>query len=188
MTMVLAHLLLAWSWIATQSRRLFTAQSFRARINYLINMTLFAGVTAVIFSGILISQKAIPTLTGTNAAPEMDWRWDLLHNRFSQNVLILSGFHLAINWDWALAAIQKLFFPIVEKARKTVAASEEARYEIGPRIVTDRSDLSGCRCICRIDGNLWRLEAACFSKCKLAGGARAPTFRTSGPLLSRRHW
>jgi hypothetical protein len=48
----------------------------------------------------------------------MDWRWDLLHNRFSQNVLILSGFHLAINWDWALAAIQKLFFPIVEKARE----------------------------------------------------------------------
>jgi hypothetical protein len=72
MTMVLAHLLLAWSWIATQSRRLVTAQSFRARINYLINMTLFAGVTAVIFSGILISQKAIPTLIGTNAAPEMD--------------------------------------------------------------------------------------------------------------------
>jgi hypothetical protein len=35
-------------------------------------MTLFAGVTAVIFSGILISQKAIPTLIGTNAAPEMD--------------------------------------------------------------------------------------------------------------------
>jgi cytochrome b len=70
--MVLAHLLFAWSWIATQSRRLFTAQSFRARINYLINMTLFAGVTAVIFSGILISQKAIPTLIGTNAAPEMD--------------------------------------------------------------------------------------------------------------------
>ena len=43
--MVFAHLLLAWSWIATQSRRLFGA------------------VTAVIFSGILISQKAIPTLS-----------------------------------------------------------------------------------------------------------------------------
>lgn len=116
--MVLAHLLLAWSWISTQSRRLFTAQSFRSRINYLINLTLFAGVTAVIFSGILISQKAIPTLTGTNAAPEMDWRWDLLHNRFSQNVLILSGLHLAINWDWALAAFQKLLLPMVEKTQE----------------------------------------------------------------------
>src|SRR3982751_2132307 len=71
--MVFAHLLFAWSWIATQSRRLFSAQSLRSRINYLINLTLFAAVTAVIFSGILISQKAIPTLTGTYVAPEMDW-------------------------------------------------------------------------------------------------------------------
>ncbi len=107
--MVFAHLLLAWSWIASQSRRLFAVQSARARINYLLNLSLFAGVTAVIFSGILISQKAIPTLTGTKAAPDMDWRWDHLHNQFSQAVVILSGFHLAINWDWALAAVEKVF-------------------------------------------------------------------------------
>src|ERR1051326_1971612 len=49
--MVLAHLLLAWSWIATQSRRLFAAQSARARVNYLLNLSLFASVTAVFFSG-----------------------------------------------------------------------------------------------------------------------------------------
>jgi hypothetical protein len=123
--MVFAHLLLAWSWIVTQTRLLFGVQSFRSRINYLINMTLFAGVTAVIFSGILISQKAIPTLTGTNIAPEMDWRWDLLHNRFSQNLLILSGLHLAINWDWALAAMQKLFLPVLEKAHARVRRFRE---------------------------------------------------------------
>jgi hypothetical protein len=114
--MVLAHLLLAWSWIASQSRRLFTLQSVRARINYLLNLTLFAGVTAVIFSGILISQKAIPALTGTRAAPDMDWRWDWLHNQFSQAVVLLSGLHLAINWDWVLAAGQKLFSRVQEGA------------------------------------------------------------------------
>jgi hypothetical protein len=107
--MVLAHLLLAWSWIATQSRRLFTVHSARARINYIINLSLFAVVTAVIFSGILISQKAIPLLTGTKAAVEMDWRWDWLHNQFSSYLVILSGFHLAINWDWVLAAVQNVF-------------------------------------------------------------------------------
>jgi cytochrome b len=114
--MVLAHLLLAWSWIASTSRRLFAAQSVRARINYLLNLSLFAGVTAVIFSGILISQKAIPALTGTKAAPDMDWRWDTLHNQFSQFVLLLAGFHLAINWDWALAAAEKLFRRVREGA------------------------------------------------------------------------
>jgi Domain of unknown function (DUF4405) len=107
--MVFAHLLFSWSWIASLSRRLFAMQSARARINYLLNLSLFAAVTAVIFSGILISQKAIPMLTGTKAAQNMDWHWDTLHNDFSTAVLMLSGFHLAINWDWVLAAGEKLF-------------------------------------------------------------------------------
>jgi uncharacterized protein DUF4405 len=107
--MVFAHLLFSWSWIASLSRRMFAVQSARARINYLLNLSLFAAVTAVIFSGILISQKAIPALIGTKAAPDMDWRWDSLHNLFSQVVVMLSGFHLAMNWDWVLAAGEKLF-------------------------------------------------------------------------------
>jgi len=107
--MIFAHLLFSWSWIASLSRRLFTAQSVRARINYFFNLSLFAAVTAAIFSGILISQNAIPALTGTAAAPDMDWRWDSLHNDFSQFVIILSGFHLAINLDWVLAPAEKLF-------------------------------------------------------------------------------
>jgi hypothetical protein len=107
--MVFAHLLFSWSWIASLSRRLFAVQSARARINYLLNLSFFAAVTAVIFSGILISQKAIPALIGTKAAPDMDWRWDSLHNDFSQFVVLLSGFHLAMNFDWVLAAAEKLF-------------------------------------------------------------------------------
>jgi len=113
--MVFAHLLLSWSWIASQSRRWF-AVSARARINYVLNLSLFATVTAAIFSGILISQKAVPALTGTKAAVEMDWHWDSLHIQFSGYMLLLSGFHLAINWEWALAAGQKIFRRLREGA------------------------------------------------------------------------
>ena len=86
----------------------------RARKHYLLNLSLFAGVNTVIFSGILISQKAIPTLTGTTAAPNMDWRWDTLHNQFSQAVVFLAGLHLAINWDWVLAAGQRVFRRVLD--------------------------------------------------------------------------
>ena len=115
--MVVTHLLFAWSWIATQSRHFLNLQSIRARVNYLLNLSLFAAVTAVIFSGVLISQKAIPTLTGAKAAPDMNWRWDTLHNQFSAIVLMLVGFHLAINWEWVLAAGQKIFHRFLEGAR-----------------------------------------------------------------------
>ena len=114
--MALAHLMLSWGWIASQSRRLFAVQSVRARINYLLNLSLFGGITGVIFSGVLISKKAIPMLTGTQAAPGMNWRWDILHHEFSFAVVILAGFHLAINWDWVLAAGQKIFRRVQESA------------------------------------------------------------------------
>jgi cytochrome b561 len=107
--MVFAHLLLSWSWIASQSRRWFARQTLRSRINYLLNLSLFAAMTALIFSGIVISQKAIPALIGAKIAPDMDWRWDSIHNQFSNWVVILSGLHLALNWDWALAAGRRIF-------------------------------------------------------------------------------
>ena len=115
--MVLTHLLFAWSWIASQSRRLFSLKSIRARINYLVNLSLFAAVTAVIYSGIVISQKGIPALTGRNSPPEMDWRWDTLHIQFSAAVIMLAGFHLAINWEWVLAAGQRIFRRLLEGAQ-----------------------------------------------------------------------
>ncbi|HEY6308205.1 MAG TPA: DUF4405 domain-containing protein [Candidatus Angelobacter sp.] len=108
---IFVHMLLSWSWIASQSRRLFAAQSARARINYILNLSLFASVTATIFSGIRISQHAIPALTGASSAV-MDWPWDTLHRQFSSAVLILSGFHLAINWEGALAAGQKVLLRV----------------------------------------------------------------------------
>lgn len=107
--MILGHLLLAWSWVASQTRRFFTRLPIRARMNYVLNLSLFAVATAAIFSGILISQKAIPALAGTNVVPVMDWRWDALHNQFSDVVFMLAGFHLALNWEWALAASQRVF-------------------------------------------------------------------------------
>ena len=107
--MIFAHLLLSWSWIASHSRRWFARQSIRGRINYLLNLSLFGAVTAAIFSGIVISQKAIPVLTGAKNPPDMDWRWDTVHNQFSNYVLVLAGLHLALNWDWALAAGRRVF-------------------------------------------------------------------------------
>lgn len=105
--MIFAHLLLSWSWIASQTRGLFRRPG-RARINYVLNLSLFAAMTALIFSGILISQYAIPALTGAKLEPEMDWRWDSIHNRLSDFVVVLAGLHLAINWEWALAAGRKI--------------------------------------------------------------------------------
>jgi cytochrome b561 len=107
--MIVAHLLFSWSWIASASRKLATPRSNRTRVNYLLNLALFATVTAVIFSGILISQEAMPYMTGRKAAPlDSDFAWTHLHDEFSNYVFIFAGLHLAINWKWTVAAVRKL--------------------------------------------------------------------------------
>jgi hypothetical protein len=71
--MVFAHLLLSWSWISAHTRRMFAAQSARARVNYLLNLGLFFSVTAVVFSGILIGTGCSRPDTGFSSA---FWRTD----------------------------------------------------------------------------------------------------------------
>ena len=107
--LILIHLLFAWSWIAAETCRLLTSRSARARVNYLLNLSLFAAVTAATYSGIVISQKAIPALSRSKAATQLDYKWDRLHNEFAIIVVILTGLHLEINWDWALAAGKRIF-------------------------------------------------------------------------------
>ncbi len=106
--MILWHLLLSWTWIASQSRQLFPIESVRTLLNYLLNLCLFACVTAVIYSGIMISQEAVPLFTKTRTAIRIDSPWFQVHDQGSNFVVILAGLHLALNWDWSLAAARRL--------------------------------------------------------------------------------
>lgn len=106
--MVVWHLLLSWSWISSQTHQLFPIQSARTVLNYLLNLSLFACVTAVIYSGIRISQEAIPVFTKTRIAIRTDSPWFFIHDQGSNLIVVLAGLHLALNWDWSLAAGRKL--------------------------------------------------------------------------------
>jgi len=100
--LIVIHLLLSWSWIAASTRRFFAGASHRTRVNYILNLSLFGFMAAVIFSGVLSSQQAVPALASANT------RWARLHDRFSDGLVALVATHLAINWDWLLAATRKI--------------------------------------------------------------------------------
>ena len=107
--LILAHLLLSWPWISTTTRR-FASGSARTRVFYAINLGLFAGMTVLILSGVLISEHAIPQVLRIRPAGLPDaFRWDSIHDRLSDAVVVLAGLHLALNWDWSFAAARKLF-------------------------------------------------------------------------------
>jgi predicted ferric reductase len=103
--LILIHLLMSWAWIAVSSRRLAATNANRTRINYALNFCLFASVIASMFSGLVLSEVALPAFGLTSAAGDIQWRY--IHNRVSDLVVILAGLHLAINWEWSVAAAKR---------------------------------------------------------------------------------
>jgi hypothetical protein len=59
---VITHLLLNWAWIVGITQRLFGRIQAQARLNYMLNLLLFIDVTVLTFTGLVISQVALPLL------------------------------------------------------------------------------------------------------------------------------
>lgn len=94
---LMTHLLLHWQWIAATTRRFFGKLPRATRLNYALNGLLFATMTVLIFSGLMISEEALPAL-GIDLAAGFAWR--TLHPLAADAVLILVGLHVALHWKW----------------------------------------------------------------------------------------
>src|SRR3954467_5212794 len=98
------HVVLSWSWIATTWGRIGSDPAPRARINFLLNATLFVMMTVVVITGVVISQYALPILgMGSHGSQ----RWEQLHNFTSSLITVVVALHLALNWSWIKRAMRR---------------------------------------------------------------------------------
>jgi cytochrome b subunit of formate dehydrogenase len=88
---------LSWSWITTTWGRIGSDPAPRARINFLLNVSLFVMMTVVVITGLVISQYALPVL---GVASHGNQRWEQLHNFTSSLITIVVALHVALNWSW----------------------------------------------------------------------------------------
>jgi cytochrome b subunit of formate dehydrogenase len=99
----IAHLLLSWNWIAAQTKQ-HLLETGRDRTSYLLNLGLFVVTVITIFTGIAISEEALPTM----GFPMQGNRfWHGLHSFGANLMVLLVGLHVALNWDWILKAIRQ---------------------------------------------------------------------------------
>ena len=56
-----AHLLLSWSWVSVQTKYVIRRVS-RDRIGYVLNLAFFVVTVLAIFTGIVISEAALPAI------------------------------------------------------------------------------------------------------------------------------
>lgn len=101
---LLLHLLWHWDWIVAVLRRLFARIAASSRLNLVLNLTLFVAFSVAVLSGLMISRVVLPGL-GLELEHSATWRG--LHAQSADLVLVLVGFHLALQWKWIFRGVRK---------------------------------------------------------------------------------
>jgi hypothetical protein len=111
---VITHLLLNWKWIVEVTRRFLGKVANRSRINYVLNLLLFMDVTLCTFTGIMISQVALPLLGITLP---VNFLWRRLHDLSADGMLFLIGLHVALHWGWIVHTLQRYVVQPIARIR-----------------------------------------------------------------------
>jgi hypothetical protein len=93
------HKILNWTWIKKVTAGFLRRTTWRARINYLLDILLLAGMILMILSGIGISRTidfSWLNLGGSNSF------WRVMHTSSCFITLALFGIHLGLHWNWVL--------------------------------------------------------------------------------------
>lgn len=95
------HLLFSWSWIVGVGQRFLSTLRGQVRFNFVLNSLSYLAMVAVMVSGIVISEAALPSL---GFPRPRDRFWSMIHNSSSEALLVMIGVHLAMHWRWVMAA------------------------------------------------------------------------------------
>jgi len=104
---IMTHLVLNWKWIVSITRRFFTNINGEIRFNYVLNFLLFLLMVTVIFSGILISEEALPLLGFTIVINAF---WVTLHEMSANLLMLMMGIHIAMHWKWIISTSNRYLF------------------------------------------------------------------------------
>ena len=110
---IVTHLLLHWQWVVETSKRIFSKLPGKTRINYILNIALFIAVTLIAFTGVMISETALPALGITLSE---NHAWTMVHKLSADISVFLIGLHVALHWQW-----------IVDAARRYIVAPISSR-------------------------------------------------------------
>ena len=101
---IIIHLLIAWPWIQETTGKFFKTASRRTKVNFFLNSVLFILMIVELVSGSVISQVVLPNL-GIDTINDRSWR--SAHNLPLNFVVLFAGLHIAINWEWIVAALKR---------------------------------------------------------------------------------
>lgn len=101
---VIVHLLWHWRWIVQVIQRFFSKLPNQTRFNLFLNFLLFLDMVLVSYSGVVISEAALPTM---GIPVVIDPFWGMLHDLTGNLFLVLIGVHIAMHWKWIVTNLKK---------------------------------------------------------------------------------
>ena len=93
------HKFVNWGWIKKVTISFFRKTPGKARLNYVLDILLLAGLTLITLSGLAIS-RTIDFSWLNLGGSHIFWR--VMHTSSSLLVLALFGIHLGLHWKWVL--------------------------------------------------------------------------------------
>ena len=102
--LVLLHVVMQWPWFITQFQAMGRRGGYRVRASALLNLALFALMAAVLFSGVFASRQSTALIAESAGRVRL---WREVHGWLNFVLVVFVGLHLALNWDWILAALRR---------------------------------------------------------------------------------
>ena len=99
----IVHKILNWTWIKKVTVGFLRKTTGRARLNYILDVLLLAGLVLMTLSGIAIA-RTIDFSWLSLGGSRMFWRW--MHTSSSFITLALFGVHLGLHWNWVLVRLR----------------------------------------------------------------------------------
>ncbi len=97
------HKVLNWGWIKKVTVGFFGKCTVTARVNYVLDVLLLAGIILMILSGIAIARTI--DFSWLNLGGSRTF-WRVMHTSSSFLTLALFGIHLGFHWNWVLLRLR----------------------------------------------------------------------------------
>lgn len=98
----LIHLVINWDWTVRIAKTFWTKLMSMSRLNFVIDVALFASAVTVMLSGLAVSQVIAGTIGLASTAGVV---WHVLHSSSAMLTLFLLMAHFALHAEWFARAI-----------------------------------------------------------------------------------
>jgi hypothetical protein len=122
--------LMHWNWVRTVTERFFNHCSAQARSNYILDVLLFAGLSVILFTGLVIS-------SWFNLAATSYGFWRLIHVAASVVSMITLVVKLALHWKYIAA----VFKPVRPAQTSISNQAINSGRNMDPKLVSRREAL-----------------------------------------------